>query len=209
MEIQDELSGASKPVSRGIGGTMGGRHEGGHTNSAITHVDYRALLETYRFVMDGVSVLAHDPPTHEWPSQELLRQMVAVATTGASILHSNPEGGSDVDGGRVSCGGVSCGASGLVGGGECDELAGIDITTATENGSSSSGRGSEEESGSPSSQVQNERSEVKRCLACGATSTPEWRKGPLGRRTLCNACGLCYAKLCDRRKEEAKYVAPT
>jgi len=51
------------------------------------------------------------------------------------------------------------------------------------------------------------------CLGCSATSTPEWRRGPmgtcpkdhvfyprltqasLGPRTLCNACGLVYAKL--------------
>jgi len=28
------------------------------------------------------------------------------------------------------------------------------------------------------------------CSNCGTTSTPEWRKGPEGPRTLCNACGL-------------------
>ncbi|OSX72965.1 hypothetical protein BU14_0390s0003, partial [Porphyra umbilicalis] len=28
------------------------------------------------------------------------------------------------------------------------------------------------------------------CLSCGATSTPMWRSGPEGPRTLCNACGL-------------------
>jgi len=33
------------------------------------------------------------------------------------------------------------------------------------------------------------------CLGCGATSTPEWRRGPMGPRTLCNACGLVYAKM--------------
>ncbi|KAJ1961124.1 hypothetical protein H4R35_007484, partial [Dimargaris xerosporica] len=27
------------------------------------------------------------------------------------------------------------------------------------------------------------------------TETPEWRKGPNGPRTLCNACGLIYAKM--------------
>ena len=27
-----------------------------------------------------------------------------------------------------------------------------------------------------------------KCLGCGATETPEWRRGPLGPRTLCNAC---------------------
>ncbi|KAF9219723.1 hypothetical protein BS17DRAFT_788675 [Gyrodon lividus] len=37
------------------------------------------------------------------------------------------------------------------------------------------------------------------CLGCGATSTPEWRRGPLGPRTLCNACGLVYAKLLKKR----------
>lgn len=33
------------------------------------------------------------------------------------------------------------------------------------------------------------------CLGCQATETPEWRRGPLGPRTLCNACGLVFAKL--------------
>ncbi|KAJ3290358.1 hypothetical protein HK104_006835 [Borealophlyctis nickersoniae] len=29
-----------------------------------------------------------------------------------------------------------------------------------------------------------------RCEGCGATSTPQWRRGPSGKRTLCNACGV-------------------
>ncbi|KAL6642320.1 hypothetical protein ACP70R_020501 [Stipagrostis hirtigluma subsp. patula] len=32
----------------------------------------------------------------------------------------------------------------------------------------------------------------KRCLHCGSTSTPQWRHGPMGRSTLCNACGVRY-----------------
>jgi len=32
------------------------------------------------------------------------------------------------------------------------------------------------------------------CKICGDTETPEWRKGPQGSHTLCNACGLNYAK---------------
>lgn len=39
------------------------------------------------------------------------------------------------------------------------------------------------------------------CQQCGATSTPEWRKGPEGSRTLCNACGLFHAKMCRKRGE--------
>lgn len=29
-----------------------------------------------------------------------------------------------------------------------------------------------------------------RCHSCQTTETPEWRRGPDGARTLCNACGL-------------------
>ncbi|OXV10655.1 hypothetical protein Egran_01585 [Elaphomyces granulatus] len=34
-----------------------------------------------------------------------------------------------------------------------------------------------------------------RCHSCQRAETPEWRRGPDGARTLCNACGLHYAKL--------------
>ena len=34
----------------------------------------------------------------------------------------------------------------------------------------------------------------KRCSICSEEQTPEWRKGPDGRKTLCNACGLSYWK---------------
>ncbi|ODV77513.1 uncharacterized protein CANTADRAFT_7972 [Suhomyces tanzawaensis NRRL Y-17324] len=36
---------------------------------------------------------------------------------------------------------------------------------------------------------------VSRCSTCKSKDTPEWRKGPLGSRTVCNACGLFYSKL--------------
>ncbi|KAF8911037.1 hypothetical protein CPB84DRAFT_1763187 [Gymnopilus junonius] len=32
------------------------------------------------------------------------------------------------------------------------------------------------------------------CNQCGRTDSPEWRKGPQGPKTLCNACGLRWAK---------------
>ena len=37
------------------------------------------------------------------------------------------------------------------------------------------------------------------CQRCGATETPEWRRGPNGLRTLCNACGLFHAKLVKKK----------
>ncbi|KAN0009475.1 hypothetical protein ACTFIU_006770 [Dictyostelium citrinum] len=36
------------------------------------------------------------------------------------------------------------------------------------------------------------------CRHCGTTDTPEWRRGPDGRKSLCNACGLHYSKLVKR-----------
>ncbi|KAJ3287267.1 blue light receptor [Rhizoclosmatium sp. JEL0117] len=34
----------------------------------------------------------------------------------------------------------------------------------------------------------------KKCVTCGATNTPMWRRGPLGAGTLCNACGVKWSK---------------
>ncbi|RIA97101.1 hypothetical protein C1645_801994 [Glomus cerebriforme] len=38
-----------------------------------------------------------------------------------------------------------------------------------------------------------------RCHSCNITETPEWRRGPDGARTLCNACGLHFAKITRER----------
>ncbi|KAG9078748.1 hypothetical protein FS749_009192 [Ceratobasidium sp. UAMH 11750] len=35
---------------------------------------------------------------------------------------------------------------------------------------------------------------VMRCLSCKSETSPEWRKGPSGKKDLCNACGLRYAR---------------
>lgn len=32
----------------------------------------------------------------------------------------------------------------------------------------------------------------KSCMHCGSVKTPQWREGPMGRGTLCNACGVRY-----------------
>ncbi|KAI9055921.1 hypothetical protein LZ554_000857 [Drepanopeziza brunnea f. sp. 'monogermtubi'] len=41
-----------------------------------------------------------------------------------------------------------------------------------------------------------------RCHACNRSKTPEWRRGPDGARTLCNACGLHFAKISRKHKAE-------
>jgi len=46
-----------------------------------------------------------------------------------------------------------------------------------------------------------------RCHSCHRAETPEWRRGPDGARTLCNACGLHYAKL--TRKMSKSNLAAT
>ncbi|KAF7311342.1 hypothetical protein MKEN_01035900 [Mycena kentingensis (nom. inval.)] len=38
------------------------------------------------------------------------------------------------------------------------------------------------------------------CITCGRTDSPEWRKGPTGPKTLCNACGLRWAKQVKTQK---------
>ncbi|KAK9692451.1 white collar 2 type of transcription factor [Basidiobolus ranarum] len=43
------------------------------------------------------------------------------------------------------------------------------------------------------------------CTECGKTDSPEWRKGPHGPKTLCNACGLRWAK---RSRLESKAEDP-
>ena len=43
-----------------------------------------------------------------------------------------------------------------------------------------------------------------RCHSCNRIDTPEWRRGPDGARTLCNACGLHYAKLERKRQLDSR-----
>lgn len=42
----------------------------------------------------------------------------------------------------------------------------------------------------------------RRCYSCNCTETTEWRRGPDGAHTLCNACGLHYSKMTRREKNK-------
>ena len=39
------------------------------------------------------------------------------------------------------------------------------------------------------------------CTQCSATSTPVWRAGPFGHKTLCNACGVRWMKVAPRSRK--------
>ncbi|KAG5928239.1 hypothetical protein E4U42_001072 [Claviceps africana] len=44
------------------------------------------------------------------------------------------------------------------------------------------------------------------CTDCGTLDSPEWRKGPSGPKTLCNACGLRWAKKEKKRNSASQKV---
>ncbi|KZP01680.1 hypothetical protein CALVIDRAFT_532454 [Calocera viscosa TUFC12733] len=52
------------------------------------------------------------------------------------------------------------------------------------------------------------------CSGCHSKTTPEWRRGPMGPRTLCNACGLVYGKLMNKKRTydsaiaQGQYISP-
>ncbi|KAF2033117.1 white collar-2 [Setomelanomma holmii] len=46
------------------------------------------------------------------------------------------------------------------------------------------------------------------CTDCGTLDSPEWRKGPNGPKTLCNACGLRWAKKEKKRQNNANGSTP-
>lgn len=45
------------------------------------------------------------------------------------------------------------------------------------------------------------------CTDCGTLDSPEWRKGPSGPKTLCNACGLRWAKKEKRKTSNGGRIA--
>lgn len=44
------------------------------------------------------------------------------------------------------------------------------------------------------------------CRDCGTVDSPEWRKGPDGPKSLCNACGLRWAKKAKTLKQNGVKV---
>ncbi|KAI0707790.1 hypothetical protein C8Q76DRAFT_628231 [Earliella scabrosa] len=63
--------------------------------------------------------------------------------------------------------------------------------------------GAEDDDG-PRKKVKRLAAEQHVCVTCGRTDSPEWRKGPMGPKTLCNACGLRWAKKARKGDEEGE-----
>ncbi|GLJ09232.1 hypothetical protein SUGI_0104290 [Cryptomeria japonica] len=40
--------------------------------------------------------------------------------------------------------------------------------------------------------AKSKRATIRRCMHCATHKTPQWRQGPMGPKTLCNACGVRY-----------------
>ena len=61
-------------------------------------------------------------------------------------------------------------------------------------GGDDGGKTQEEEAGAEAEAEGLAPADAKACTACGTTETPQWRRGPLGTKTLCNACGVKWMK---------------
>ncbi|GAA95583.1 uncharacterized protein L969DRAFT_71065 [Mixia osmundae IAM 14324] len=48
---------------------------------------------------------------------------------------------------------------------------------------------------------------AKVCTSCGTDKSPEWRKGPTGVKSLCNACGLRFSRAQARKAKRAQAAA--
>ncbi|KAG7092817.1 hypothetical protein E1B28_009133 [Marasmius oreades] len=71
----------------------------------------------------------------------------------------------------------------------------FDLTGSSSTNVILDGTNEEPEDGSKKKKIKKSHApEQHVCVTCGRTDSPEWRKGPLGPKTLCNACGLRWAK---------------
>lgn len=49
---------------------------------------------------------------------------------------------------------------------------------------------------------------IKACMQCGTTRTPQWREGPYGPKTLCNACGVKRVRAIKAQQQGKHPSAP-
>ncbi|KIJ52341.1 hypothetical protein M422DRAFT_156680, partial [Sphaerobolus stellatus SS14] len=76
-------------------------------------------------------------------------------------------------------------------------------SSASNNGGNGTGEGDSPNAQKAKYRKRSRASPPGKCHSCNIRETPEWRRGPDGARTLCNACGLHYAKLMRKRDKAA------
>ncbi|ERN12699.1 hypothetical protein AMTRI_Chr01g135680 [Amborella trichopoda] len=78
---------------------------------------------------------------------------------------------------------------------ELDYAFSLSSDNSSDNGASDRKKKEEEETGDLSSISPRTPTPVNACADCKTVKTPLWRNGPLGPKSLCNACGIRYKKL--------------
>ncbi|XP_058074211.1 GATA transcription factor 12-like [Magnolia sinica] len=63
---------------------------------------------------------------------------------------------------------------------------------ASLNSGKKSGKSTSKKEVSTAAAINGGNSDGRKCLHCATDKTPQWRTGPLGPKTLCNACGVRY-----------------
>ncbi|KAI9436766.1 hypothetical protein F5148DRAFT_930893 [Russula earlei] len=143
--------------------------------ASSTPIDFGKLIESYRIIIDTTTAFSTDPASGQGrpPSLEALQRISQSAALGLRLLGSTL--GPEPPG---------------------------PIPPADAPGANP-GSVDDGDAAAKRQKADAPVPEGQTCLGCNATSTPEWRRGPLGPRTLCNACGLVYAKLIKKRKRDA------
>ncbi|KAH9992428.1 hypothetical protein BJV77DRAFT_432588 [Russula vinacea] len=151
------------------------RHPSPLASSTPLDIDFGKLIESYRIIIDTTTALSNDPAPAQGrpPSLEALQRISQSAALGLRLLGST----------------VGPEPPGTI--------------PPAETPGANPGSAEEGDVAAKRQKAEVPVPEGQTCLGCNATSTPEWRRGPLGPRTLCNACGLVYAKLIKKRKRDA------
>jgi len=151
------------------------------TPPASSTIDFMKILDSYRLIIDSSGTFANDALTNapgRSPAPGVMDRMLASASLSYRMMETALK---EADGRKLE-NGVSTEQNGNANGNSTVPAA--------------------PKTAQPSDLPQ--AHEGQTCLGCKATSTPEWRRGPMGPRTLCNACGLVYAKLIKKRGREAR-----
>ncbi|KZT70783.1 hypothetical protein DAEQUDRAFT_166268 [Daedalea quercina L-15889] len=151
----------------------------GPSRSPPLGMDFGKLIEQYGIVLETTASLTHpnNSPRLSIP-QETMERMLQAAAFGMQTLESASR--------RVAA----------------SEPPPLPPPTSERRQEEGQNEGDDVKPQQPPPSGSGENGDGQTCLGCNATSTPEWRRGPMGPRTLCNACGLVYAKLIKKRNRD-------